>query len=84
MHAHGITGLVIVGLTTDHCASTATRMAGNLGFNVRLFSDATATFNRPSAARRLITADEIHEIYLASLHNEFCEVCSTAQVLNMF
>ena len=81
LHEQDIASLTIVGLTTDHCVSASTRMASDLGFDVTVVADATAAHEHVGHNGVLYSADDIHDINLASLNGEFCAVRSTEDVL---
>ena len=73
--------LVLFGISTDMCVSTTARAASNLGFRTIVVADACRCFALEDIDGRMLDAEQIHRIHLATLRAEFAEVVTTDAVL---
>lgn len=81
LRALQLDGVVVCGLTTNHCCETTARVGGNLGHRVVFALDATATFDRVGPDGVVVPAEDLTRATAASLHGEFATVVRTADLL---
>jgi nicotinamidase-related amidase len=81
LHTRGLAGLVVAGITTNHCCETTARVGANLGHRVLFALDATYTFDRPDPDGQMVTADELARVTATNLHGEFATVVNTAELV---
>jgi nicotinamidase-related amidase len=81
LRGNGLTGIVVTGITTNHCCETTARVGGNLGYDVRFVLDATYTFDRTGPYGTTMTADELTRATATNLHDEFATVVATADLV---
>lgn len=72
-----ISALVICGVITNNSVEATARMAGNLGFETVVVSDATATFGRTDYSGTWRNAGEVHAMSLANLDGEYARIATT-------
>jgi len=82
LHAGGFNTLVITGVITNNSIEATARMAGNLGFDTIVVSDATATFGRKDYNGKQHSAEEVHAMSLANLDGEYARITSTKDILS--
>jgi nicotinamidase-related amidase len=79
--AEELDGIVVCGITTNHCCETTARVGGNLGHRVLFALDATHTFDRTGPDGTVMTADELARATATNLHDEFAQVVTTAELV---
>ncbi len=82
LRTEGYTTLIITGVITNNSIEATARMAGNLGFDTIVVSDATATFGRKDYNGKEHSADEVHAMSLANLEGEYARITTTEDILS--
>jgi nicotinamidase-related amidase len=73
--------LVVAGVLTHNSVEATVRVAGNLGFDTVVVSDATWATDKTDLRGRRWSAEDVHALSLANMHGEYASVRDTAAVV---
>jgi nicotinamidase-related amidase len=76
----GLERIALCGIQTNHCVETTARMGANLGFDVLFVRDACHTFDREGPDGDVMTAEQLTQATLTSLHDEFATIVRTSDI----
>jgi nicotinamidase-related amidase len=82
LHARGLLRVVIVGVASENSVEATARSASNLGFTTRVVADACYTFAKPDYAGRPRSADEVHDMAMANLRDEYAQVVKAQELVS--
>ncbi|MGB3767582.1 MAG: cysteine hydrolase family protein [Phormidesmis sp.] len=81
LRSNGYQTLFMTGVITNNSVEATVRVAGNLGFDTYVISDATATFDKLDLAQKLHLAEDVHALSLANMHGEYATVVDTETIM---
>jgi nicotinamidase-related amidase len=76
-----VDSIVVVGASTNNSVESTVRSAGNLGFSVIVVEQACFAFDKVDFSGVLRSAQQVHDMSLANLNNEYAKVLSWEQIL---
>lgn len=74
LNEHGITTLTVIGAVCGFCINTTVRDGADLGFTMKVVSDAVISFDVPDNA---LEAKNIHQVTLGLLAADFAKIINT-------
>lgn len=80
--SNGVDRIRLTGIRTEQCVETTARIGSDLGFEVEVVIDATATHPLPLVGgSRILTSDEVIERSAAVLSGRFASITTLAALL---
>lgn len=78
-----IHALVLVGASTNNSIEACARTASGMDFEVFVVEDACFTFAKKDYFGKTITAQNVHAMSLANLQDEYAQILTSGQILDI-